>query len=161
MRWLQSLTCIMLLCVFVGFPRTVQAVEPDEILSDPVLEARARTLSAGLRCLVCRNQSIDDSNAPLARDLRVLLRERIVAGDTDHQAISYLVDRYGIYILLKPPVQPGTYLLWLGPLLMLAAAIAGFALLWKRRATDDEPDPGLNEKEMALLAPILNSEEPQ
>lgn len=128
------------------------AVEPDEMLDDPALEARARALSTGLRCLVCRNQSIDDSNAPLARDLRILLRERLTAGDTDDQAIAYLVDRYGPYILLKPPMQRETLLLWLGPLLLLVVAAGGFALLWRRREiTEPDPVPQLSEEEKALL----------
>ncbi|HRX04273.1 MAG TPA: cytochrome c-type biogenesis protein CcmH, partial [Anaerolineae bacterium] len=88
---------------------------PDEVLADPALEARARTLSQDLRCLVCQNQSIDDSNAPLARDLRIIVRERLSAGDTDKQVIDYLVTRYGNYVLLKPPLQADTLLLWIGP----------------------------------------------
>lgn len=98
------------------------AVEPDEMLPDPALEARARELSAELRCLVCQNQSIDDSNAPLARDLRILLRERLAAGDSDAEVKQFLVDRYGTFVLLKPPFNAHTLLLWLTPLIILAGA---------------------------------------
>jgi cytochrome c-type biogenesis protein CcmH len=98
------------------------AVQPDEILPDAVLEKRARSLSAGLRCLVCQNQSIDDSDAPLAKDLRVLVRERLVAGDSDQQVIDYIVARYGDFVLLKPPMNTHTLLLWITPLIVLAGA---------------------------------------
>ncbi|MEZ5818347.1 MAG: cytochrome c-type biogenesis protein [Hyphomicrobiaceae bacterium] len=98
------------------------AVQPDEILADPRLEARARAISEGLRCLVCQNQSIDDSNAPLARDLRLLVRERLKAGDSDKQAVDYIVQRYGDFVLLRPPFNAGTVLLWIAPLLLLAGA---------------------------------------
>jgi cytochrome c-type biogenesis protein CcmH len=103
------------------------AVEPDEILSDPALEARARALSQELRCVVCQNQSIDDSNAPLARDMRLLVRERIKLGDSDEQVRAFLVARYGNFVLLKPPLQSDTFILWFSPLAFLAAA---FALVW-------------------------------
>jgi len=145
------------------------AVEPDEVLDDPALEARARAISAELRCVVCRNQSIDDSNAPLARDLRILLRERLQAGDTDEEAIAYLVDRYGEYILLKPPFKTATLALWIGPALMLIGAIAGFAMLWRRRTagpatppaqTDPQgASPVLTDADRALLDRILRQEE--
>lgn len=102
------------------------AVTPDEVLRDPALEARARVLSQELRCVVCQNQSIDDSNAPLAHDLRVLLRDRLTAGDSDREAIDFLVARYGNFILLKPPMQLNTALLWLGPLLVLVLSALGF-----------------------------------
>src|SRR3954470_16615115 len=98
------------------------AVHPDEILKDPVLEARARTLSQELRCMVCQNQSIDDSDAPLARDLRVLVRERLTAGDSDGQVIDFLVARYGEFVLLKPRVSAHTLLLWLAPFAVLVIA---------------------------------------
>src|SRR5262249_56468557 len=98
------------------------AVEPAERLADPVLEARARALSQELRCLVCQNQSIDESNADLAHDLRVLLRQRLVAGDTDQQVLDYLAARYGVFVLLDPPFLPTTYLLWLTPPLLVLAA---------------------------------------
>jgi cytochrome c-type biogenesis protein CcmH len=103
------------------------AVTPDEMLHDQALEARARAMSAELRCVVCQNQSIDDSNAPLAHDLRVLLRERLQAGDSDAQARDYLVARYGNFILLKPPLQWDTLALWLGPMLCLLLAGVIFA----------------------------------
>lgn len=103
------------------------AVNPDEQLADPALEARAHNLSKDLRCVVCQNQSIDDSNAPLARDMRVLVRERVKLGDSDDEVRAFLVARYGNFVLLKPPLQTGTLVLWFSPLLFLAAA---FALVW-------------------------------
>src|SRR5690349_483778 len=106
------------------------AVQPDEILKDPALEARARTLSAGLRCLVCQNQSIDDSDAPLARDLRLLIRERLTAGDSDEDVTNFIVGRYGQFVLLKPRLETETIVLWAGPFaLLLFAAL----FLWSRR----------------------------
>ena len=108
------------------------AVLPSEKLSNPVLEARASALSKNIRCVVCQNQSIDDSGAPLAADLRVLLRERISAGDTDDQAVNYLVQRYGNFVLLKPPFQPDTWFLWLAPFGVLIVALAGFATQIRR-----------------------------
>jgi cytochrome c-type biogenesis protein CcmH len=110
-----------------------RAVEPGEMLADPALEARARALSAELRCLVCQNQSIDDSNAPLARDLRLLVRERLVAGDSDTAVRRFVVDRYGSFVLLKPPVTVGTLLLWATPLLMLLGVAAMVWPALKRR----------------------------
>lgn len=101
----------------------VLAVQPDEILSDPAMEKRARAISAGLRCLVCQNQSIDDSDAPLAKDLRVLVRERLVAGDSDSQVLDYVVARYGDFVLLKPPINTHTLLLWMAPLMLLAGVV--------------------------------------
>ena len=98
---------------------TAHAVEPDEMLHDLALEARARELSANIRCLVCQNQSIDDSNASLAKDLRILVRERLVAGDEDQQVLDYLTSRYGDFVLLEPPMRPGTYALWYGPAIIL------------------------------------------
>ena len=116
------------------------ALQPDEILSDPALEKRARGLSAELRCLVCQNQSIDDSDAPLARDLRLLVRERLVAGETDTEVRDFVVARYGEFVLLKPPFSIETLLLWFIPLLALAAAVF---ILWSSfragQATADEP----------------------
>lgn len=115
---------------------TSLAVTPDEILQDPKLEARARALSQNLRCLVCQNQSIDDSDAELAHDLRVLLRERLTAGDTDEQAIGFMVARYGNFVLLKPPLQGDTLMLWFGPALLMLLAALGFGRYLRRRAAD-------------------------
>jgi cytochrome c-type biogenesis protein CcmH len=109
------------------------AVQPGEQLPDPALEGRAREISAGLRCLVCQNQSIDDSDAPLARDLRLLVRERLSAGDSDGEVRDFLVSRYGDFILLRPPIQAETLLLWLTPLGVLGAGAAVLAIQLRRR----------------------------
>lgn len=133
------------------------AVNPDEILDDPVLENRARDLSKGLRCVVCRNQSIDDSNAGIARDMRLVLRERLLAGDDDEEAIDYLVDRYGTFILLEPPVNPSTYLLWAGPALLLVLTIWGFSTLWRRKTVLDGGEE-ISAEDQELLDTILDPE---
>ena len=135
----------------------VFAVQPDEVLDDPVLEQRARDLSAGLRCLVCRNESIDESNADLARDLRVLLRERLVAGDTDEQAIAFIVDRYGEYVLLKPTASGSNLFLWLaGPIMLLIAAAVGLNFLRTRaKARASVDSAALSEDEKERLRQIL------
>ena len=123
---------------------------PDEVLRDPALESRARVLSQELRCVVCQNQSIDDSNAPLAHDLRVLLRDRLVSGDSDQQALDFIVARYGNFVLLKPPMQLNTLLLWIGPLLILLVAGIGFGRYVGRSGdgtrTAEAPSP-LSDKE--------------
>jgi cytochrome c-type biogenesis protein CcmH len=131
------------------------AVLPGEQLADPKLEARARVLSAQLRCMVCQNQTIDDSDSGLAHDLRVLLRERLQAGDTDAQAIAYIHARYGDYVLLKPPFKSSTLLLWLGPLLVLAVGGIGTGLYWRRR--DGSPAP-LTADEVARLDGLLKED---
>jgi cytochrome c-type biogenesis protein CcmH len=131
-----------------------QAVQPDEILSDPALEARARDLSTGLRCLVCQNQSIDDSNAPLARDLRILLRDRLMAGDSDAQAVDFIVARYGDYVLLRPRFNAATWALWIGPFALLAAAAA--FLFMRRRNKANEAEDMLDPKEQAELDRLLD-----
>ena len=145
----QLLAVFAILAAFsVGgltFSMPALAVEPDEVLADPVLEARARELSKVLRCVVCQNQSIDDSNAHIARDMRVLVRERLVAGDTDEQTVAHMVARYGDYVLLRPPFQTNTLALWIGPPLM-AVVIATLALLFFRmyqreRAASKGPEP--------------------
>jgi cytochrome c-type biogenesis protein CcmH len=134
------------------------AVEPRERLADPALEARARTLSKELRCLVCQNESIDDSNADLAHDLRVLLRERIAGGDSDAQTLQFLVNRYGDFVLLKPPVAPATYALWFGPPTVLAlGAIGALFYLRRRRASVAELAP-LTEAERQRVASLLEDE---
>ena len=128
------------------------AVTPDEQLQDPKLEARARALSQELRCLVCQNQSIDDSAAPLAHDLRVILRERLAAGDSDKQAVDYLVARYGDFVLLKPPFQPDTWALWFGPLAVLLLGGAGAAVYMRGRAKAGEaPLSPADEAELTRL----------
>jgi cytochrome c-type biogenesis protein CcmH len=114
----------------------VFAVQPDEMLKDPALEARARAISRDLRCLVCQNQSIDDSDAELARDLRVLLRQRLQAGDSDEAARQFLVDRYGDYVLLNPPVKATTLLLWGGPLLLLLGGLFAATAVYPRAAAN-------------------------
>lgn len=130
------------------------AVEPDEILSDPALEARARELSKGLRCLVCRNESIDDSDAALARDLRILLRDRIEAGDSDEEAVAFIVDRYGEYVLLTPPATGSALLVWLaGPALLVGGGLISLRML-RRRARADQPAP-LSPEEEARLAELM------
>jgi len=133
------------------------AVTPDEKLDDPVLEARARALSADLRCMVCQNQSIDDSDAPLAHDLRVLLRERIVAGDSDEQVVAFLVDRYGEFILLTPRLSPKTALLWAAPvLLLIGGGAAAFGAMRRRKAGAAPPARPLTAEEQAELDRILS-----
>ena len=118
------------------------AVLPDEILQDPALEARARVISQDLRCLVCQNQSIDDSNATLAKDLRMIVRERLTAGDSNEQVFGYVVSRYGNYVLLDPPFQADTFLLWASPFLILAIAL-GAALLYLRRRPEHDQFEGI------------------
>ena len=118
---------------------TAYAVLPEEVLKDPVLESRARIISKDLRCLVCQNQSIDDSNAPLAKDLRLIVRERLTSGDSDAQVFEFIVSRYGNYVLLKPPFQTDTFLLWTAPfILMLMALAIAFNYLRKRPELEDE-----------------------
>lgn len=133
------------------------AVLPEEQLADPVLEARARHISQELRCVVCQNQTIDDSDAPLAADLRNILRERLKAGDSDAQARAYLVARYGDFVLLKPPMRTGTLILWFGPGLLLLAGGFGVYRYWRGRAAapDLAPD-ALDAAERARLDALLN-----
>ncbi len=131
------------------------AVQPDEVLNEPVLEARARTISKNLRCLVCQNQSIDDSDAGLARDLRILVRQRLVAGDSDDQVIDFVVARYGDYVLLKPPLKPVTYALWVGPVLIIVIAAATVIAYFRRRrrvpAAVTHPLDQIEEKRLSHL----------
>ena len=116
------------------------SVQPDEMLADPALEARARTISEGLRCVVCQNQSIDDSDAPLAKDLRLVVREQLQLGKSDADTTAYIVARYGNFVLLKPPVEPATWALWAGPFAVLFIGGAGVAL-WSRRRRSAEEAP--------------------
>ncbi len=136
------------------------AVEPNEMLADPALEARAREISKELRCLVCQNQSIDDSNAELARDLRILVRERLSAGDSDGEVFAFVVSRYGDFVLLDPPVKPGTWLLWFGPFGILILVTAGTILYFSRRirAPGLQAEP-LSAAERARIDDILGKKE--
>lgn len=133
-------------------PTGAGAVQPDEVLKDPVLETRARDISAGLRCLVCQNQSIDDSDAPLARDLRLIVRERLQAGDDNAQVQSYVVGRYGEYVLLRPVFALHTLLLWLTPVAALGLGLFGLWRLARRRPT--APPKGLSAAEEAEIAAL-------
>lgn len=130
------------------------AVTPDEMLKDPALEARARTLSQQLRCMVCQNQTIDDSDAPLAHDLRVLVRERVAAGDSDRQVIDFLVSRYGEFVLLKPRFEPHTALLWILPPAILVIGGAALFVLARRRREQKKPVQ-LSADEQAKLATLV------
>ena len=134
------------------------ALQPDEVLSDPALETRARALSKELRCMVCQNQSIDDSDAPLARDLRILVRERLKAGDSDAKVIDFLAARYGEFVLLKPRFTAGTALLWLAPLIVLIAGGCGLAIALRRRRAaveSTEPAAALSPDERARVAELV------
>jgi cytochrome c-type biogenesis protein CcmH len=155
---LLSLAAALLL---VAQPGGALAVEPDEVLSDPRLEARARALSAELRCLVCQNQSIDDSNAPLARDLRLLVRERLKAGDSDEEVREFIVGRYGSFVLLRPPFEDATLLLWLTPILVLAAVAAAIVLRRRARPERNERVEPLSLEERRKLERVLGRSGPQ
>ena len=135
------------------------AVQPDEVLPNPALEQRARAISGGLRCLVCQNQSIDDSDAPLARDLRLLVRERIVAGDSDKAVVDFVVARYGDFVLLRPPVNARTALLWAAPFAIL---LFGFVFVWRlarRRTVPALETVKLSAEEKARLAALIAPED--
>lgn len=145
-----------LVLVFLFCASAVFAVQPDEVLDDPVLEGRARELSKELRCLVCRNESIDESNADLARDLRLLLRERLVAGDNDAQAIDFIVARYGEYVLLRPTTGGSNWLLWAaGPMMLLLAGGIGIGYLRKRATATGTQEAELSPQEQERLRRIL------
>ncbi|HKL06332.1 MAG TPA: cytochrome c-type biogenesis protein [Roseovarius sp.] len=150
---MKRLILSLALCVLAA---PIWAVQPDEILDDPKLEERARDISSGLRCLVCRNESIDDSGAELARDLRLLVRERLVEGDSDEEVLQFVVDRYGEYVLLNPRVTGSNLVLWLaGPAMLLIGAGIGWSYLRRRgQAEDDAIDP-LSEKEAERLREIM------
>jgi len=161
---LKRIVAALVVVIGVAGLSPAYAVQPDEIMSDPAKETRARDLSRELRCMVCQNQSIDDSEAPLARDLRLLVRERIAAGDSDAQVIDFLVARYGEFVLLKPRLKPHTLLLWLLPPLALAG---GGVALWmhsRRRsrsaATEDQSSVKLTSEEEARLQRLMAVEPP-
>ena len=138
------------------FSDVVFAVQPDEVLKDPALEKRAREISSGLRCLVCQNQSIDDSDAQLAKDLRLLVRERLVAGDTDGQVRDFLVQRYGEFVLLKPTFRTHTLLLWLTPALVLVLGGIGAYAAMRRRP---RVAPALDAEEQKALDDLLKRDQ--
>jgi cytochrome c-type biogenesis protein CcmH len=151
---IRALAAVILAVMFAG---TAVAVLPQERLDDPALEARAREISRELRCQVCQNQSIDDSNAPLAGDLRRLVRERIKAGDTNEQVFAYLTQRYGDYILLRPPLRGDTLVLWFGPAAALLLAVIGIGLYMRRQRNSPVAAP-LTADEERRLAEMLNKE---
>ena len=149
MRWFCVIAASLLLSTQVAL-----AVQPDEMLGDPRLEARARALSRELRCMVCQNQSIDDSEAPLARDLRLLVRERLRAGDSDQKVLDFLVARYGEFVLLRPPLQWHTALLWLTPLVLLIGGAIVLIVLARQHKRAHE-SALLSDDEQARLARLL------
>lgn len=152
MRSLKATLCVALLMLFAlpGY-----AVEPSEMLRDPALESRAREIGRELRCVVCQNQSIDDSAAEVARDMRRAVRERLAAGDRDEQVFAYMVARYGDYVLLKPPFKAGTWALWLGGPLVLLVAGGALLIAARRRKPPVAPAP-LSEEEQRRLAALLD-----
>jgi cytochrome c-type biogenesis protein CcmH len=152
----RVLALLALLCL-IAIPRVAVAVEPSEMLKDPKLEARARELSTELRCMVCQNESIDESQATLAHDLRVLIRQRIAAGESNRQVRDYLVSRYGDFILLKPPFKPETLLLWGTPLLIFLGGGAAILLSVRRRASSLKP-ASLSAAEEEKLAALMKEE---
>lgn len=150
MRWLALPQTLVLALVLVTSP--VLAVQPDEILADPALEARAREISRDIRCPVCQGESIDDSSAPISRDLRIIIRERLLAGDTDRQVVDYIVARYGEFVLFNPRPEGSNLILWLaGPALFLAAIAVAVAAQRRRVA----PETRLSEADEARLREIL------
>jgi cytochrome c-type biogenesis protein CcmH len=151
----RSFSALLLLALFLIVPLPAHAVQPDEMLQDPVLEARARAISEGLRCLVCQNQSIDDSDAPLARDLRLLVRERLKAGDNDQQIIDFIVARYGEFVLLKPRFEPHTLILWFATPAVFVAALVLIWIAYRRKAAAQNLAP-LNANEKRRLKRLLD-----
>ncbi len=139
-------------------PAPAWAVNPDEMLADPVLEARAREISKGLRCLVCQNQSIDDSDADLAKDLRLIVRERLTAGDSDAQVVDFVVSRYGDFVLLRPPFKMSTLVLWLGPAAIAGAGFFAVVLFFRRRRAVDAMAGAGAGGAATLLKPLSDDE---
>ena len=146
---------VLLICI----PFASYSVEPTEVLSDPVLEERARIISKDLRCLVCQNESIDDSNANLAKDLRILVRERLIAGDSDDEVLNFIVDRYGEFALLKPRSDGFNLILWLsGPLMLLIALIISFTFIKSKHKPERHITTGLSDHEKKELSKIVNED---
>lgn len=146
---------LIALIIALAVPAAALAVEPDEILKDPKLETRARHLSEELRCMVCQNQSIDDSAAPLARDLRLLVRERLTQGDSDSQVLDYLVSRYGEFVLLKPRFELHNFLLWGLPPIALAAGMIALFVTARRRQSVNVQMPALSAAEQQRIATLV------
>lgn len=156
MRLTQNLAALLLGFSLMIYGSAALAVNPDEILPDPQLESRARQISAELRCMVCQNESIDDSNAELARDLRILVRERLTSGDTDKQVIDFVVDRYGEFVLLKPRFNAQTALLWGFPVLILLIGGVALGFAFRRRSAVAEVQKPLSDSERAQLSRLLD-----
>lgn len=157
MWWRALLTALILALAIASLAAgPARAVQADEVLTDPALEARARDISAGLRCLVCQNQSIDDSDAPLAKDLRLLVRERLKAGDSDGEVVDFIVARYGEFVLLKPRLSRGTLLLWFATPAVLAAAMVLIFLGYRRRRAASEALAPLSADEKRRLDRLLD-----
>ena len=155
MKMRRVLFLLVLLLPVMAWPVSTLAVQPDEVLSDPALEARARALSSLIRCPVCQGESIDESNAGIARDLRLVLRERLVAGDSDDQVIDYLVARYGEFILFRPRASGANLILWIAGPAMLAVGLGGAVLYLRRRRAGASPASPLTEAEEARIAELL------
>jgi cytochrome c-type biogenesis protein CcmH len=157
------------LALVFAWPPPAWAVNPDEVLSDPVMENRAREISRGLRCLVCQNQSIDDSDADLAKDLRIIVRERLTAGDSDAQVVDFVVSRYGDYVLLKPPFKLATLVLWLGPAAIAGGGLIAVLIFFRRRRTGESAvqpaavltrPPPLSDEENRRIEELLKDDAP-
>ena len=158
MGFLVQRVGLLIFAVILAAGSVAMAVEPGEILADAKLEARARAISADLRCLVCQNQSIDDSDAELARDLRDLVRERLTKGDTDEQIFDFVAARYGDFVLLNPPFKAGTLLLWGGPAGVFVIGLIGVFIYFRRRGTDPAEAAPLTADEENRLAALLDKE---
>ncbi|MEH6629193.1 MAG: cytochrome c-type biogenesis protein [Halopseudomonas aestusnigri] len=157
--FILSTTILFALIATIGIASIslVQAVEPDEVLDDPVLEARAREISKEVRCLVCQNEPIDSSNADLAKELRIVVRERLVAGDSDDDVKDYLSSRYGDFVLFRPPFKASTFLLWFGPLLVFAIGVIGIFFFYRGNRTNKVATP-LSAEEQDKLQQLLQDE---
>lgn len=153
---------LVLVCAVMLAGGPAAAVNPDEVLTDPVLEKRARQISKNLRCVVCQNQSIDDSDAELARDLRLLVRERLLQGESDTEVVNFVVNSYGDFVLLKPPMKATTYVLWFGPIFLAGCGILATVVFIRRRAHADvtaKKPAALSDAERKRLNAILNEDE--
>ncbi len=154
---MKRIAALVLLLLAAALPAA--AVDPGEMLADPALEARARDISKDLRCLVCQNQSIDDSDAQLARDLRVLVRQRLAAGSSNEEVVDYVVSRYGDFVLLKPPFKLSTYVLWIGPAIIFAGGLLAIVVFYRRRAgLAETAPPPLSAEESRRLERLLDGD---